>query len=250
MRTTQVFAGVMLALFCFALTSFAQTRSAADRPLDESGLTSLIDLKIDDEVIIGRIKKAGLAFDTDDSVIKRLTEKGASDAVLNAVREAGKQQAPAGAAAAITYDDIMKLLQLEIPEEQIIKRLAKSPTIFTLSNEQIAGLKGAGATDALINALQSPRVAPAAVAELITNFAIVLDCSGSMREATRDGATKMEAAKRVVADLIQKMPNGLNVTFVIYGHEVFGGADYDVFVDGDLIEEGLKVEPSKVYELE
>ena len=46
-----------------------------------------------------------------------------------------------------------------------------------------------------------------------------------MKEVTKGGETKMEAAKRVVADLIQKIPEGLNVTFVIYGHEVFAPAD-------------------------
>jgi len=60
---------------------------------------------------------------------------------------------------------------------------------------------------------------------LITDFAIVLDCSGSMKEPTPEGETKMAAAKRVVTDLVQKMPDGLNVTFVIYGHEVFGAAN-------------------------
>ncbi len=35
----------------------------------------------------------------------------------------------------------------------------------------------------------------------------------------------MAVAQRVVADLIEKMPEGLEVTFVVYGHEAFGGAN-------------------------
>lgn len=32
-----------------------------------------------------------------------------------------------------------------------------------------------------------------------------------MKETTKDGESKMEAAQRVVSDLIKKIPNGLNV---------------------------------------
>ena len=59
----------------------------------------------------------------------------------------------------------------------------------------------------------------------VSDLALILDCSGSMRELTTGGETKMAVAKRVMTDLVSKIPAGLNVTFVIYGHEVFGGAD-------------------------
>ena len=214
---------VLAILFLFGLHS-ANVSSAADQPLAEAGLVSLIELQIDDEVILARIKKAGLSFTADDATLKRLAEKGASQAILNAIRESGSKRT-AGAGSAITHADVLKLLELKIPEDQILKRLAKSPTVFTLSDKQITELKEAGATDALVKALQTAREAPPAAAELITNLALVLDCSGSMKESTKDGETKMEAAKRVLSNLIQKIPNGLNVTFVIYGHEVFGAAD-------------------------
>ncbi|MBI3469001.1 MAG: VWA domain-containing protein [Planctomycetes bacterium] len=70
-------------------------------------------------------------------------------------------------------------------------------------------------------ARRPPRAAPSD----ITDLAIILDCSGSMQQATTDGKSKMEVAKRVVSDLVQKIPDHLNVTFVIYGHEVFGSAE-------------------------
>jgi hypothetical protein len=225
MRSCHALSAVVLAFSLAAFLGFANTGSAADQPIAEAGLVSLIDLKIDDEVIIARIKKAGLAFAADDAALKRLADKGASEAVLKAVREAGTKKPAASGAAVIAYADVLKLLQLEIPEEQILKRLAKSPTVFTLSAEQVAELKGAGATDTLIKALTAPREAPAEAAELITNFAIVLDCSLSMEKPVKEGESKMEAAKRVVSDLIKKIPAGLKVTFVIYGHEVFGKAD-------------------------
>src|SRR5687768_14075105 len=154
MRTCRALAAVALVFSFVAVLGSARPCAAADQPIAEAGLASLIDLKIDDEVIVARIKKAGLAFAADDATLKRLAEAGASEAVINAVREAGtKKPGAASGAATITYADVLKLLQLEIPEDQILKRLSKSPTIFTLSAEQVAELKGAGATDALIKAL-------------------------------------------------------------------------------------------------
>lgn len=225
MPTSRVFSAFVLVTLFVAASSLARWSAAADQQLKEEGLQALLELKIDDEVIIGRIKKSGLAFAGDEAALKRLTEAGASPAVLAAVREAGAKKPAAGGVAAITYADVLKLLQLEIPEEQILKRLAKSPTVFTFDRAQIAELKAVGGSEKLLAALQAARELPPQAAELITNFALVLDCSGSMRDKVKEGETKMEAAKRVVADLIQKIPEGLNVTFVIYGHEVFAPVD-------------------------
>ncbi|MEX2176668.1 MAG: VWA domain-containing protein [Pirellulaceae bacterium] len=76
----------------------------------------------------------------------------------------------------------------------------------------------------MLAALKGDRPAAPAARD-ITDLALILDCSGSMQELTKEGETKMEAAKRIVADLVKKIPAGLNLTFVVYGHEVFGGAD-------------------------
>lgn len=119
----------------------------------------------------------------------------------------------------------MKLLELGIDEATILKRLEKSPTVFVLDAEQITQLKKAGASEKLLSALQGVRQISSQAAELITDFAVILDCSGSMKEKTKEGETKMAAAQRVVTELIEKIPDGLEVTFIIYGHEVFGGAD-------------------------
>jgi len=223
MLTCRLF--VVLTCLFFGFFGFVRPGLAADKPISEDDIVALIDLQIKDQVIVARIKEAGLAFTADDESLKRLTQKGASEEVVNALREAGKKKPAGKVPAAITYADVQKLLKLKVPEDEILRRLAKSPTIFTLSTQQVAELKEAGATEALLKALTSPREASAMAAELVTNIALVLDCSGSMREATKEGEMKMEAAKRLVADLIKKIPNGLNVTFVIYGHEVFGGAD-------------------------
>lgn len=209
-------------VLCLALTgsAFAQT---AGKPLTEKDLTSLIELGIDDDAVVARIKKGGVEFKPDDAALGRLKKAGASDAVLKALQEAAKKEPASPPADAITYEQVLQLLQLRIDEDAILSRLAKSPTIFTLDARQTEALKQAGASEKLLAAMAGQRPAPAQGGD-ITDVAIILDCSGSMRESTKDGQAKMTVAKRVVADLINKIPDGLNVTFVIYGHEVYGNA--------------------------
>jgi hypothetical protein len=221
---------VSVALLVLALSLAARTASGqpAAKLLGEQELVALLGVGLDDQTLVSRINK-GIQFDVNEDVLEKLKQAGASAAVIEAVQAAGqKRAAPAPAAPsarAVTYDQVLLLLSTGIDEPAILERLAKSPTVFILSAEQVAELKQAGASETLIKALEAPRAGPPAASELITNVAIVFDCSGSMREKTRDGETKMAAAKRVTTDLITKIPNGLNVAFVIYGHEIYGGAD-------------------------
>ena len=67
--------------------------------------------------------------------------------------------------------------------------------------------------------MQGGGARPAGSGPKVTDFAIVLDCSGSMGEQTRDGQVKMDVAKHVVTELVAKMPEKLRVTFVIYGYD-------------------------------
>jgi hypothetical protein len=215
----------LVALCGWGMLVSSQSATAADAPLDEKAIISLIELEIGDEAIIARVKKAGLDFAPDDEALQRLTDAGASEAVIEALRKAGTAKKPAAGGKAITFPDIMKLLELGIDEATILKRLEKSPTVFVLDADQITQLKEAGASKKLLSALQGARPISSQAAELITDFAVILDCSGSMKEKTKEGETKMAVAQRVVTELIEKMPDGLEVTFVIYGHEVFGGAN-------------------------
>lgn len=194
------------------------------KPPSEKALTAMAEAGFDDDDIISKLKKEGVAFEVTGEVMTRLKAAGLSPAVLKAVEEAGRTARPASGRI-VTFGSVLSLLQADVDSETILSQLKKSPTVFTLSAAQIAQLKGAGASESLIKALQSPREAPSQAAELITNIALVLDCSGSMKETVKEGETKMDAAKGVLADLVEKIPSGLNVTFVIYGHEVFGSAD-------------------------
>jgi len=200
-------APITLLLFCILPVPC----SAAQ--LSEADLENLIELKIDDGAIIKKIREDGVAFEVNEKIIERLRSAGASDAVLDALTKSAKPPADA-----IEYADVLRLVELGIDETAILERLARSPTLFVLDSNQETELRDAGASDRLLAALKGARPQPPEKVE-VTDIALILDCSGSMKEHTTDGKPKMAVARDVVSDLIGKIPNGLGLTFVIYGHD-------------------------------
>lgn len=79
----------LVALCVVGLLVASRAAMAADPPLAEEAIVSLIELQIDDDDIIAKVKKAGLAFAPDDEALQRLTDAGASEAVIEALRKAG-----------------------------------------------------------------------------------------------------------------------------------------------------------------
>jgi Ca-activated chloride channel family protein len=79
-------------------------------------------------------------------------------------------------------------------------------------------LTRAGASGTLLAFLRGQRGGPTRIGD-VTSIVIILDCSGSMADKTQDGPSKMEVAKKVVSGLIEKIPNGRKVAFIIYGHD-------------------------------
>src|SRR3984893_1214981 len=135
------------------------------------------------------------------------------------------------AAEVLTQQDVIKLLELKIPEQTIIDKVKSSGTAFVLGTEDIARLKKAGASDALIAAMQSSSALPATgnPASEITDLALIIDYSGSMNAKMKDGASKVTSAKKCMSDLIDKLPNDLNVALIIYGtNKKRGCQDIDV----------------------
>src|SRR5947207_12092845 len=123
------------------------------------------------------------------------------------------------AAEVLTQQDVIKLLELKIPEQTILDKVKSSGTAFVLGTEDIARLKKAGASDALITAMRSSSTVPVTGSEAseITDLALIVDYSGSMNARMKDGATKVASAKKCVTDLVEKLPNDLNVDLIIYG---------------------------------
>ena len=136
------------------------------------------------------------------------------------------------AAEVLTQQDVIKLLELKIPEQTIIDKVKDSGTAFVLGTEDIARLKKAGASDAVIAAMQAtaaPATATGNAASEITDLALIIDYSGSMNAKMKDGASKVTSAKKCMSDLIDKLPNDLNVALIIYGtNKKRGCEDIDV----------------------
>lgn len=216
MNSNRTFAFCLPVLF-FAFLLLTAGDSFAAEPLTEANLVKLIELELGDEAVIGKIRKDGLGFKVSEETLGRLKKAGASDELLAAVKETSKTKKPAPGKA-ITYQDVLGLVELRIDEAAILKRLDQSPTLFVLDAEQETQLKDAGASARLIDALKGKRRPPEQVHD-ITDFAVILDCSGSMKEHTKDGEAKMEVAKKVLTQLVGRIPDGLNLTFVIYGHD-------------------------------
>src|SRR5207245_9387050 len=119
----------------------------------------------------------------------------------------------------VTEHDVIKRVELTIPEQAILNKVRASGTAFVLGVDDIASLKKAGASDALIAAMQATATAPATgnPASEITDLMLIVDYSGSMNEKKKDGAAKVASAKRCMGDAVRKLPNELNVGLILYG---------------------------------
>jgi hypothetical protein len=142
----------------------------------------------------------------------------------------------------LTQQDVIKLLELKIPEQTIIEKVQSSGTAFVLGAEDIGRLKKAGASDALIAAMQSSAAGAGSPTSEITDLALIVDYSGSMNAKMKDGATKVASAKKCVNDLIEKLPNDLNVALIVYGvSKQRGCEDIDIVQPlGPIDKAGLK----------
>ena len=124
----------------------------------------------------------------------------------------------AASAATLTQQEVIQLLQLKTPEAEIIDQIKSGGTKFTLGAEDIARLKRAGATPAILAAMQGGgAVGPDLATAEISDLCLVVDYSRSMSEKTADGTPKMTAAKQAVVKLIDALPSDLNVAVVVYG---------------------------------
>lgn len=131
----------------------------------------------------------------------------------------------------LTQQDVIRLLELKIPEQTIVEKVKSSGTAFVLGTDDIARLKKAGASAALLAAMQTTAAVPSNgnPASEITDLALIVDYSGSMNAKMKDGSTKVASAKKCVTELIDKLPNDLNVALVVYGvSKARGCEDIDI----------------------
>jgi uncharacterized protein YegL len=144
--------------------------------------------------------------------------------VLILVNNAGSaQDKQTGAQAApVTYEGLRQLLRTGQSEEDILKLLERSPLDvgFVLGDGQVAELKKMRVSDEFLDGLQKLlKNRTTTLASDVTDLVLILDCSGSMSDKTKDGPTKMEAAQKVVTELIRDYPEGRRLSLVVYGHD-------------------------------
>jgi len=212
-KSTRLAVGVLLSLSAMLGSA---TVSLAGQPISSAEIVQLHKLGINASAIVQKINEDGIGFTADAAAIAKIKEQGVPSEVLAAVES--KTTSPATDGSLITYANVKQLLELGIDESAIIERLNSSPTLFTLDATQEQELRALGAEEKLFAALRGERRTPdAANEEKVTDVAVILDCSGSMKELTSDGKTKISVAKDVVAKMIQQYPDGLRFTFIVYG---------------------------------
>jgi Ca-activated chloride channel family protein len=194
---------------------------AGDSPLSETDVVKRLQILANDE-LVAEVRKKGINFAVDDGVLKRLESAGASSEVLDALRKARHVVGEAAKVPLVTYGSVLELLKAGVDEAVILKRLEKSPTVFTLDEAQIQTLKQAGASDQLLSALQSPRSSGPNIGD-VSDLVVILDCSGSMNGRTPDRRAKIEVAKEVIGELISSIPDGRRLCLIVYGHKREGG---------------------------
>ena len=123
-----------------------------------------------------------------------------------------------GTAVGITFETVVEQIKSGVDQDILAQLISQSPTVFVLDAKQEQQLEKLGASSTLIAALKKKHLEKRSVGD-ITDFAVILDCSGSMLQRTKSGQQKMAVAKLVVNQLIDAVPEGLRLTFVIYGHD-------------------------------
>jgi len=74
---------------------------------------------------------------------------------------------------------------------------------------------------------------------------LILDGSGSMKKKMKNGRTRMEVAKEVLKDIIQKLPEGVEVGLRVYGHRIREGRK-GACQDTELVYRFAKIDKKKL----
>ncbi|MFC2172020.1 discoidin domain-containing protein [Acidobacteriota bacterium] len=130
----------------------------------------------------------------------------------------------------MTEHDLTTLIKLGINEKEITDKIRSNGISFIVDDAAIKGLKEAGASNVIIAALMGREKKPSGSVGK-TNVIFILDGSGSMW-GNVDGNTKIGAAKEVMAELTGKLPDGMEVGLMVYGHREKGDcSDIELLVE-------------------
>ena len=114
MRNIRMTCGAMLGLF-LGLMVTAQTA----KPYSEAELLKLVEL-VGEQAVLKSLAKQGINFDVNDVVLGRLKAAGASDRVLEAVKKYAKPKKPVVKGKAVTFADVLKLVELGVDERHAL----------------------------------------------------------------------------------------------------------------------------------
>lgn len=128
------------------------------------------------------------------------------------------QSAGAVAPHAVTFDKVVEYVNLEVSEAKILRLIDSSPTKFVLGEDQVRILREAGASPAILEAMQKQGQVVAPSSD-VTDFVLILDASGSMNDRLADGSSKWQAAQRAAADLVRSVPEGRKLSLIVYGRD-------------------------------
>ena len=122
------------------------------------------------------------------------------------------------AQSAVTFDRVLDYVQLGVDEAKIAQLVKASPTKFVLGSAQVEKLRQAGASPTMIEAIQQKATPVEAISD-VSDFVIILDCSGSMNERLSDGTSKWHAARQAAIELVRAIPDGKNLSLIAYGRD-------------------------------
>lgn len=183
----------VLVASCLTFLTVAETRK-----LTVDDVLFLKDLEVTEEAILKKIAESGTSFSAED--LERLKNAGMSEGFLSKVQQV-KQAQPA--VRKLKVGDVVKLWELEIPQETILKKIQDSGTTF--SAEEVEELKKAGISEEFIASLTGQPVVEKEEVDLkeaSEKFRSAVDdmgdCVGSAQEALKkfhDTVTKLESLK-------------------------------------------------------
>src|SRR5262245_20670629 len=117
-------------------------------------------------------------------------------ALVAAGQFAGAQDKAAPGAGPVTFQGLGQLLRPGQSEPEILKLVEQSPldVSFVLGDGQVAELKKMRVSDEFLDGVQKIlQKRTSTLASDVTDLVLILDCSGSMSDKTKDGISKMQA---------------------------------------------------------
>lgn len=147
---------IVLLLIATGLGAMA-AQQAQRPPLSKAELLDLVKSSVSSKIIVGVVHQYGIAFKPTEEVLDEFRKAGADAALLAALREAGAPESTKP----LSDKDIAILLTEDVPGDIIVKLVQHRGIDFEPSEANLALLRTAGASEALVQAVRdAKRVKP------------------------------------------------------------------------------------------